>query len=268
MGQVNENDNNKNRKYQAVDTRIARTYAQDSKATLKNKLSDPYVKAIRWATDRIGTQGLVCFVSNNGFIDNMAFDGMRAHLERDFDALYVLNLHGNIRKDSMRDRIPLGERHTVFGLAAMVGISVSFMVRNGGKKKGVFYSECDFRSTRQEKFNLLANWASATGVPWKTIKPDKNHNWLTWEEQQDFTTFYPIGDQDAKAGSKTARAFFEIFSLGVVTSRDSWVYSFSAPTLLENVKRLAAAYNSEVGRLRQGTANGKNFPMNLNGQTD
>lgn len=175
---------------------------------------------------------------------------MRAHLERDFDALYVINLHGNIRKDSMRDRIPLGERHTVFGLAAMVGISISFMVRNGGKRKGVFYSECDFRSTREEKFNLLAKWNSTAGVPWKAIEPDKNHNWLTWEEKRDFTGFAPIGDNAAKAGSKTSRTFFEIFSLGVVTSRDSWVYSFSAPILLENVKRLVSIYNSEVGRLQ------------------
>ena len=85
MGQVNENDNNKNRQYETMDTRVAKTYAKDSKATLKNKLSDPYVKAIRWASDRIGEEGVVAFITNNGFLDGVAFDGMRKHLVGDFD---------------------------------------------------------------------------------------------------------------------------------------------------------------------------------------
>ena len=92
MGQVNENDNNKNRKYKTIDQRIADTYAKDSKATLRNKLSDPYVKAIRWASDRIGEDGVVAFVTNNGFLDGVAFDGMRKRLAEEFDTLYILDL--------------------------------------------------------------------------------------------------------------------------------------------------------------------------------
>ena len=98
MGQVNENDNNKNRKYKTMDGRVKDTYAIDSKATLKNKLSDPYVKAIRWASDRIGKEGIVAFITNNGFLDGVAFDGMRKHLADDFDAIYILDLGGNVRK--------------------------------------------------------------------------------------------------------------------------------------------------------------------------
>ena len=99
MGQVNENDNNKNRKYKTMDGRVKDTYAVDSKATLKNKLSDPYVKAIRWASDRIGEEGIVAFVTNNSFLDSVAFDGMRKHLADDFDAIYILDLGGNVRKN-------------------------------------------------------------------------------------------------------------------------------------------------------------------------
>ena len=87
VGQMNENDNNKNRKYTVVDRRIRETYAKDSKATNKNALSDMYVKFFRWATDRLeGRDGIVCFVSNNSFVDQLAFDGMRKHLAQDFTA--------------------------------------------------------------------------------------------------------------------------------------------------------------------------------------
>ncbi|NJL57195.1 N-6 DNA methylase, partial [bacterium] len=119
VGQINENDNNKNRVYKVVDGRVRETYVRDSAATNKNALFDAYVKFFRWATDRLGERdGVVCFVTNNGFIDGVAFDGMRKHLMQDFDSIYVVDLKGNVRKDSMRDGIPIGAEHTIFGLAA------------------------------------------------------------------------------------------------------------------------------------------------------
>jgi predicted helicase len=121
--QLNENDNNKNRKYKVMDRRVAATYTKDSKATNKNALSDPYVKAIRWASDRIGDEGIVAFVSNNSFVDNLAFDGMRKHLAQDFDEIYVLDLGGNVRKNPKLS----GTTHNVFGI--QVGVSVNLFVR-------------------------------------------------------------------------------------------------------------------------------------------
>ena len=98
--QINENDNNKNRQYEVVDQRVAETYAKDSKATNKNALGDPYAKAMRWASDRIGDEGVVAFVTNNSFLDSMTFDGMRKHLAEECDAIYILDLGGNVRKGS------------------------------------------------------------------------------------------------------------------------------------------------------------------------
>ena len=121
--QLNENDNNKNRKYKVMDRRVAGTYAKDSKATNKNALSDPYVKAIRWASDRIGDEGIVAFVSNNSFVDNLAFDGMRKNLAQDFDEIYILDLGGNVRKNPKLS----GTTHNVFGI--QVGVSVNLFVR-------------------------------------------------------------------------------------------------------------------------------------------
>ena len=181
MTQVNDSDNNRNRKYPEMDKRIEQTYVKDSKATLKNALYDPYVKAIRWASERIGKEGIVAFVTNNGFLDGIAFDGMRKHLYQDFNRIYILDLKGNVRKDSMREGIPIGEKHTVFGLAAMVGITVTFFVksRHYHDHKIYYYSGTDWKATRQEKFNLVESAISINGIEWKEIIPDKKHTWLT-----------------------------------------------------------------------------------------
>src|SRR5260370_17482595 len=121
MGQVNENDNNKNRRYPVIDKRIRETYSKDSKATLNNKLYDAYVKFFRWATDRLqGRDGIVCFVSNNSFIDQLAFDSMRKHLLQDFTQIYLLDLHGNVRKNPKLS----GTTHNVFGIQIGVGITI------------------------------------------------------------------------------------------------------------------------------------------------
>lgn len=127
VGQINENDNNKNRKYEYIDKQVKETYAKDSKATNKNSLADVYVKALRFASDRIGEEGIVCFVSNNSFIDNIAFDGMRQHLQQDFDKIYVLDLGGNVRKNPKLS----GTTHNVFGI--QVGVSINIFVKKKGE---------------------------------------------------------------------------------------------------------------------------------------
>jgi predicted helicase len=245
--QVNENDNSKNRKYPVMDRRVAETYAADSTATNKNALSDVYVKAIRWATDRIGDEGIVAYVSNNSFVDDITFDGMRKHLGEDFNRIYVLDLKGNIRKDSMRDGIPLGENHTVFGLAAMVGISVTFFVRgkhfNGHK---ILYSSVDFRATRAEKFELLEQSQTTGNLEWQEIEPDKNHTWLTEGLQNEFETFLPMGSKAAKAGDE--EAVFANYGRGVATCRDAWAYNFSRDELAQNIRRMIQTYDDHVAR--------------------
>lgn len=131
--QVNENDNNKNRSYPVVDKRVAETYAAESTATLKNSLSDPYVKAFRWASDRIGDEGIVAFVSNNSFVDGLAFDGMRQQLAAEFDEIFVLDMGGNVRKNPKLS----GTTHNVFGI--QVGVAVTFLVRK--RKQETLFGE-------------------------------------------------------------------------------------------------------------------------------
>ncbi len=123
IGQVNENDNNKNRPYPDLDRRIKETYASASTATLKMALFDPYVKALRWAADRIGEEGIIAFITNNSFLDGIAFDGLRKHLAQEFDKIYILDLGGNVRKNPKLS----GTTHNVFGI--QVGVSINIFIK-------------------------------------------------------------------------------------------------------------------------------------------
>lgn len=128
VGQLNENDNNKNRRYDVIERRIRDTYAKDSQATNKNALSDAYVKFFRWAIDRLEDRnGIVCYVTNNSFVDAYSFDGMRKHLLRDFDKIYHLDLGGNIRKNQSGAAIG-----NVFDIRVGVGITLAIRHRSAG----------------------------------------------------------------------------------------------------------------------------------------
>ena len=247
-GQINENDNNKNSKYPVIDGRVKGSYAKASKATNRNALADPYVKAIRWASDRIGDEGIVAFVTNNGFIDNIAFDGMRKHLGQDFSKIYILDLKGNVRKDTMRDGIPITEKHTVFGLAAIVGIAVTFFVKSQKTENcEIFYSTVDWKATRQEKFGLIENAVTYSKLDCQSIQPDKKHTWLTEGLHSEFEEFLPLGTIDAKKTKKNVEGvIFNLFSNGVKTNRDAWAYHFNQNILAENMQHTIDSYNEQV----------------------
>ncbi len=192
--QVNENDNNKNRKYKAIDKQIKDNYAADSKATLKNKLYDPYVKAIKWATDRIDEEGVVAFVTNNSFLDGIAFDGMRKHLAQDFDAIYIMDLGGNARKG-----LKVAGAN-VFGIR--VGVSINLFVKkkvNSSETPRIFYYQTDELWNKSKKFDFLNESQHAGSIEWQQIQPNEQYTWLTEGLHAEFDTFPPMGTKEAKA---------------------------------------------------------------------
>src|SRR5579884_891549 len=248
MGQKNENENNRNRAYPVIDRRIRETYSKDSKATLNNKLYDPYVKFFRWATDRLqGRDGIVCFVSNNSFIDQIAFDGMRKHLLQDFTQIYHIDLHGNIRKNQKLS----GTTHNVFSIQVGVGITVA--VRNSKHlNRRLYYYRVPEYWHRTEKLNFLANRGNITDIEWQELQPDETYTWLTEGLRAEFATFLSLGMKEAKAGrSQFRQIIFKTFSLGVVTSRDEWMYDFDRSRLMGKVQLFIRNYNSEVFRQSQ-----------------
>ena len=249
VGQINENDNNKNRKYPTMDTRVKETYGKDSTATLKNKLSDPYVKAVRWASDRIGNEGVVAFVTNNSFLDNVAFDGMRKHLANDFDVIYILDLSGNVRKNPKLS----GTTHNVFGI--QIGVSINFFIKrrgNANSQAEIFYARVDEIWRKEDKYRYLDSKEHYRNIEWKSIRPGQRYTWLTEGLHAEFETFIPMGTKEAKAAKGEAvDVIFKSYSLGVSTNRDAWVYNFNRNILVDNMNRLIGTYNAEVDRWKR-----------------
>ena len=248
-GQINENDNNKNRPYETMDERIKDTYVKDSKATNRNMLYDPYVKAIRWALDRIGEEGVVAFVTNNGFLDGVAFDGMRKHLATDCDAIYILDLGGNARKG-----LKVSDAN-VFGIR--VGVSINLFVKKKQKSSElarIFYYRTDELWNRKQKFDFLQEREHAGRIEWQDIQPDTRHTWLTEGLHAEFDTFIPMGTKQAKAiKGEAVDVIFKTYSSGVKTNRDVWVYNYTGGTLVENISRMIETYNAHVFKWeRQG----------------
>ena len=258
MGQVNENDNNKNRKYKAMDERVAETYVKDSQATLRNKLFDPYVKAFSWASERIGEEGVVAFVTNNSFLDRMAFDGMRKHLAQDFDTIYILDLGGNVRENPKLS----GTTHNVFGI--QVGVSINLLIKRSTtrtdlKPAEIFYARVGEFWRKEQKYHYLDSKQHYQNVEWHQMTPDNRYTWLTEGLHSEFDTFFPMGTKTAKAVKGTVvDVIFKIYSLGVSTNRDVWVCSFNRNTITKNVQEMISTYNAEVDRWKRREGKGAN----------
>ncbi len=241
MGQVNENDQNKNRKYKHMDARVQETYTRASTATLRNKLSDPYVKAFRWASDRIRAGGVVAFVSNDSFVDQIAFDGMRKYLAHEFDKIYVLDLGGNVRKNPKLS----GTTHNVFGI--QVGVAITLLVKKAEhditKQGEILYATVGEDWKKEQKYGQLNDWEDLHGVPWKRITPDARNTWLRKGMKAEYETFLPFTNG-------TTESLFADHSLGVSTARDRVAYAFERETLEKAVKKFARNFNSEAERYR------------------
>jgi predicted helicase len=234
--QESENDANRNRKYKELGKRISETYAKKSTATNKNALADPYVKAFRLASDKIRAGGLICFVSNNSFIDQIAFDGMRKCLAFEFDEIYVLDLGGNVRKNPKLS----GTTHNVFGI--QIGVSITVLVKRSGHESGntagaIRYARMPEDWRKEQKYNQLEEWKRVSGVEWTKITPDQRQTWLTEGLASSFEDFQTLRE-----------GIFELNTNGIKTNRDAWTYNFNRSALNGNVKRLAKNYNDELER--------------------
>jgi predicted helicase len=229
VGQKSENENNPNRKYKVVDGGIRDTYARDSRASLKSKTSDMYVRFFRWASDRLGNRdGIVCFVSNNSFLFKPSFDGMRKHLLQDFHIVDHVDLHGDVRENPKLS----GTKHNVFGI--QVGVGITLAVKKKGANPRLRYYRVAETWTKAEKLEFLTQ----NRVPWKALEPDEKFSWLTAEHGDEFVGFVPITE------------IFDLWTLGVSTNRDSVVYDWNRNSLADRMREFGRNYNTEVHRHR------------------
>ncbi|MFN0010405.1 MAG: type ISP restriction/modification enzyme [Phycisphaerales bacterium] len=251
VGQMIHNEQNQNRPYSVIDARVRSTYSAASNATSVSKLNDPYVKFFRWATDRLGERpGIVTFVSNNGFVEALAFDGFRKHLARDFGAIYHFNLRGNARTSALRRKLEGGN---VFSDQIRVGIGITVLVRHKTRTPTkVHYHEVPDRTTAVAKQRYLTQFASIGEVPWRKLKPNQANVWLNQGEGEVFPSCPALVSKDARASSgQNTRALFQDYSLGVATHRDTTVYDWSRESLEPRVKSFIEEFNTEVDRWKR-----------------
>ena len=241
--QLNENDNNKNRKYEIIDRRVSETYAKDSTASNKNALSDMYVKFFRWAVDRLnGRDGIVCFVSNNSFVEQIAFDGMRKHLLQDFTRVYHVHLEGNVRHNPKL----AGTTYNVFGIQVGVGITVAVRRSRHRGHRVLFHrvdKTCDGSETRMAGAARQCCRASSGkgSSPMSGIRGSCRRTAASLR-------ICPDGQQGIEGSAEgTRRRYLRTYSGGVKTNRDEVVYDFQ--TALIGATRAGRSSRRTTARL-------------------
>ena len=256
IGQKSANDNAQNQSYEILDKRITDTYVKASAAGLNKSTYDLYIKAFRWASDRLSMNkeegGVVAFISNGAWIDGNANDGFRKCLEREFSAIYVLNLRGNQRTSGELSRKEGGK---IFGSGSRTPIAITLLVKKphqtADNRATIYYHDIGDYLSREEKLKLVRSFKSVSSskLDWTVLQPNEHGDWIN-PRNEGFSELIPLAPEK-KFDTKTQSAFTG-YSLGVVSSRDSWVFNFSEERLKENIECTIAFYNEQRELIHSG----------------
>ncbi|GAB3700518.1 DEAD/DEAH box helicase [Nocardiopsis oceani] len=241
-GQTSQNDNNQNQKYPELDGRITDTYAARSSAQNKNSLYDSYIRAIRWASDRINDTGVIAYVSNGGYIDGNTADGLRKSLVDEFDTIYCFNLRGNQRTAGEQSRMEGGK---VFGSGSRSTVAILILVRDGSGSGScdLLYRDIGDYLDQKQKLKIVAE-SDLDTIAWQEITPSAEGDWINQRDPR-FPSFRAIGERDSDFG------VFAAYSRGLATGRDAWVYNYDDASLLHNAGRMVDFYNSQVDAFKK-----------------
>lgn len=257
IGQGSQNDNNQNISYPKLDKRLADTYVAKSNAGLTRGLYDSYVKAFRWASDRLKGQGVIGFVTNGNYLNTNSADGLRAGLYEDFNHLYIFNLRGDQRTLGEQSRKEGGK---IFGSGSRTPVAISILVKDGSDSHDIHYHDIGDYLSQKEKLNIISGFSDISTIDWQEITPDVNNDWLNQRDPNYQKYAVMAGEQGS---------VFLNNSMGILTSRDSWVYGYSKLKVAKNTERLIQNYNSELKRLenisgeeRKELLNRDNFYVN------
>lgn len=244
VGQRYANDENQNTDYPNLNLKIENTYSKNSKAILKRSLYDSYIKAFRWASDRLERNGIVSFVSNGSFIDSQSTDGLRKSLYEEFNHLYVYNLRGDQRTQGEISRKEGGK---IFGSGSRTPIAISILVKDGTDNHELHYYDIGDYLTREDKLKKLQDNNSVKSINWKEIFPDKNNDWINQRDEnyEQYTSMYNKNDLN--------NSVYQDQLTGVNTGRDAWVSGFSKEKTINISKKLVSNYESEMRRLSNVT---------------
>ena len=235
--QQNENDNNKNREYPGIDRRISDTYIAASTAQ-KTKQYDMYKRFIRWASDRLDDDGIIGFITNRSYLETRQDDGFRQVAAQEFTDIYVLDLGSDVRRNPKIS----GTTHNVFGI--QTGVAIGFFVREKARlgQCGIHYAVREDAELAKDKLAYLRE-ATVDGIDFRDITPDRRNEWLN-QSNSDFESLLPLANRETKLAKKVEeeRAVFGLYSLGVITARDEWVYDFRQSDLGKKVRDFISEY--------------------------
>ena len=249
-GQRRATDDNLNVGYPVLEERIRKTYFVHTKTTNKRSLYDTYKMAIRWASDRLDEQGVIALVTNGSWIDGNVDAGVRASLAEEFSSVHVLHLRGNARTSGELRR---SEGGNVFGSGSRAPVAITILVKNPkATHEGckIQYRDIGDYLTREEKLDALSEAKSIKGFnDWQTIEPDEHHDWIELRSEA-FAHFYRLGSPDTKAG-KVDDAIFQLYSQGVKTNRDPYIYNFTRETCAEIARLMTQDYLDAFSELEE-----------------
>ena len=249
IGQKSANDNAQNLSYPYLDNRVSETYAAKSSANLTKSLYDTYIKAFRWASDRIPKDagGVVAFISNGAWLDGTGQDGMRRCFEEEFTSIYVLNLRGNQRTSGELSRKEGGK---IFGSGSRTPIAITFLVKNPskkGQKATIYYHDIGNYLTREQKLKMVKDFRSISSqkLDWQVITPNEKADWINQRDGV-FDSLIPLAPD--KKFSLNTQSVFSTYAIGVATNRDAWVSGFSREKIADNMQSMIAFYNQQIGK--------------------
>ena len=246
--QDSQNDDNQNLDYPHLDHRIEATYAAQTEAANKKNLYDSYIRAIRWASDRIKDKGIVCYVTNGSFIDANNMDGLRKVLLAEFNRVYVFNLRGNARTSGEQRQ---KEKGNVFGAGTRTPVAITLLVKDTAKPGvgSIHYYDIGDYLNRDEKLQAVSDFGSVQNIPWRVLAPNEHGDWINARDPA-FAKFMALANKP----EENLGMFIE-WSNGLLAARDAWVYSFSRPALAATMQNMTATYNVEVARYQKFVAN-------------
>lgn len=245
--QKNENDDNRNREYHRIDSRIKNTYVRLSTAQ-KTKSYDMYTRFFRWATDRIKEDGVVAFITNRSFIETKTMDGFRRSVYKDFSKAIVIDLGGDFKNPG-----PAGSAN-VFGIGT--GVAITFLIKDSQKTNfSLKIANCPDFSAKEKL--IWIDSADIDRVSFTISSPVDSSNWKPLPVG-DWSTLIPVIDKDVKSEKIGAgeSAIFSKYALGISTNRDDWVYAKNKKDLIDRIKHFVRVY-------RTVNADVKHFPIEI-----
>ena len=246
IGQKSANDNAQNESYPTLESRIEHTYVAQSEAALNKSAYDSYIKAFRWASDRLNEKegGVIGFVTNGAWLDANGLDGMRKCLAREFSAIYVFNLRGNQRTSGELSRKEGGK---IFGSGSRTPIAITILVKKpkaSDEAARIYYHDIGDYLSREEKLNIIRNMGDISNplMQWVSITPNEHGDWLNKRSEQ-FKLYTPL--EPEKKFGKGSKSFFNVNGPAVASGRDSWVYNFSKQSVEKNISAMIDFYNQQ-----------------------